>query len=85
MLAVLLKNTIKGFELQAVGYNKYAAEAVGINIRKNMLDVMLIAGAVAGLGAALYITGNSPHKVTVLSAFEGMGTNGLGVALIAGS
>lgn len=85
LLAVLLKNTIKGFELQAVGYNKYAAEAVGINIRKNMLDVMLIAGAVAGLGAALYITGNSPHKVTVLSAFEGMGTNGLGVALIAGS
>ncbi|RDU22672.1 ABC transporter permease [Anaerosacchariphilus polymeriproducens] len=85
LLAVLLKKTTKGFELRAVGYNKYSAEAVGIDIKKNIIDVMLISGAVAGLGAALYITGNTPHKITVLSAFEGMGINGLPVALIAGS
>ena len=85
VLAVLLRNTTKGFELRAVGFNKFSAEAVGIDIKKNILHVMLISGAVAGLGAAFYITGNSPHKVSVLSAFEGTGTNGLGVALIAGS
>lgn len=85
VLAVLLRNTTKGFELRAVGFNKFSAEAVGIDIKKNILNVMLISGAVAGLGAAFYITGNSPHKVSVLSAFEGTGTNGLGVALIAGS
>lgn len=85
LLAFLLKRTTKGFELRAVGSNRFAAEAVGINIQKNIIHVMLIAGAMAGLGAALYITGNSPHKVTVLSAFEGYGTNGLAVALIAGS
>lgn len=85
LLTIILKKTTKGFELRAVGFNSFASEAVGINIRKNIVHVMLIAGATAGLGAALYITGNSPHKITVLSAFEGFGTNGLGVALIAGS
>ncbi|MGN0406259.1 MAG: ABC transporter permease [Bariatricus sp.] len=85
LLAFVLKKTTKGFELRAVGFNKYSAEAVGINIEKNIIQVMLISGAVAGLGAALYITGNSPHKVAILSAFENFGTNGLAVALIAGS
>lgn len=85
VLAYTLIKTTKGFELRAVGFNKDAAEAVGIDIKKNIKDVMLISGAIAGLGAALYIMGNSPHKITVLSAFEGFGINGLAVALIAGS
>lgn len=85
LLTILLRNTIKGFELRAVGYNKFAAESAGINIKKNIIHVMMISGGIAGLGAALYITGNSPHNITLLSAFENTGFNGLAVALIAGS
>jgi simple sugar transport system permease protein len=44
---------------------------------------MMISGALCGLGAALYITGQSPHTVHTLSAFENVGFNGLSVAFIA--
>lgn len=85
LLEILLRNTTKGFELRAVGYNKFAAESAGINIKKNIIHVMMISGGIAGLGAALYITGNSPHNISLLSAFENTGFNGLAVALIATS
>ncbi len=44
---------------------------------------MMISGALCGLGAGLYITGQSPHTVSTLSAFENVGFNGLSVAFIA--
>ena len=46
---------------------------------------MLISGGICGLAAALYITGNSPHSIATLAAFENTGFNALGVCLIAGS
>lgn len=46
---------------------------------------MLISGAICGLAASLYITGNSPHGIATLAAFENTGFNGLAVCLIAAS
>ncbi|MBE7720690.1 ABC transporter permease [Lacrimispora indolis] len=81
----LLYKTAKGFELRAVGFNKSAAEFSGIYVNKNILHSMLISGAICGLAAALYITGNSPHGIATLAAFENTGFNGLSVCLIAAS
>ena len=81
----LLYKTSKGFELRAVGLNKSAAEFSGIYVNKNILHSMLISGAICGLAAALYITGNSPHGIATLAAFENTGFNGLSVCLIAAS
>ena len=44
---------------------------------------MMISGALCGLGAAFYVTGQSPHTVSTLSSFENVGFNGLSVAFIA--
>ena len=85
ILAFILKKTTKGYELRAVGFNKYAAEFAGINVKKNILQAMIIAGAVAGLAGALMITGVNPHKISTLGSFENYGFNGLSVALIAGN
>lgn len=85
IVSVLLKRTTKGFELRSVGFNKDAAEFAGIDVKKNILHAMLIAGAVAGLAGALTITGMSPHKISTMGTFENYGFNGLSVALIAGS
>lgn len=85
ILAFILKKTTKGYELRAVGFNKYAAEFAGIHVKKNILQAMLIAGAVAGLAGALMVTGVSPHKISTLGSFENYGFNGLSVALIAGN
>lgn len=81
---ILLKRTTKGYELRAVGLNKDAAEFAGINIHKNIIHAMFIAGAIAGLAGALSITGVSPHKISTMAAFENFGFNGMAVALIAG-
>ncbi|WP_186423642.1 ABC transporter permease [Lacrimispora celerecrescens] len=81
----LLYKTAKGFELRAVGFNKSAAEFSGIYVNRNILHSMLISGAICGLAASLYITGNSPHGIATLAAFENTGFNGLSVCLIAAS
>jgi len=82
---VLLYKSAKGYELRAVGSNKHAAEFAGINVNKNIIQAMLIAGALAGLAGALAITGVAPHKISTMAAFENNGFNGMSVALIAGS
>ncbi len=81
----ILNKTTLGYSLRAVGFNKDAAEFAGINVKRNILVSMIISGAIAGLAGAVYITGMSPHRITVLSAHEGFGFNGLSVALIANS
>jgi simple sugar transport system permease protein len=82
---VLLYKSSKGYELRAVGSNKHAAEFGGINVNKNIIQAMLVAGAIAGLAGALAITGVAPHKISTMAAFENNGFNGMSVALIAGS
>lgn len=84
VVAIILKKTCKGYELRAVGFNKHASEFAGINVRKNILHAMLIAGALSGLAGALMVTGVS-HKISTLGTFENFGFNGLSVALIAGN
>lgn len=82
---ILLYKSSKGYELRAVGSNKYAAEFAGINVNKNIIQAMLVAGAISGLAGALAITGVAPHKISTMAAFENNGFNGMSVALIAGS
>ena len=74
-----------GFELRAVGFNRDAAEFAGINVARNTLLAMTIAGAISGLAGALMITGIQPHSISTLASFENYGFNGFSVALIAGS
>ncbi len=83
-VSFLLYKTTKGYELRAVGSNRDAAEFAGIDVGKNMVQTMLIAGALSGIAAAIAIAGNNPHGITQLSAFESNGLNGLSVAFIAG-
>ncbi len=81
----LLYKSTKGFELRAVGLNKDAAEFAGVNVNSNIVQAMLISGAICGLAGALTITGVAPHRISQMAAFENNGFNGMAVALIAGS
>ena len=83
VISHLLNRTRKGYELRAVGKNIHAARFAGINVESSIVHAMMISGALCGLGAAFYITGQSPHTVATLSAFENVGFNGLSVAFIA--
>lgn len=80
----ILKNTTLGYQLRAVGYNKDAAEYGGIDINKNLVVAMMIAGALSGLAGATQVLGVS-KETAVLATMEGYGFDGMAVSLIAGN
>ncbi len=85
VIYIIIYKTKLGFELRAVGLNKYAATNAGINVKKSIFLSMLIAGALSGLAGSLTISGTSSNSLQILSVFENNGFNGLAVALIAKS
>jgi len=80
----ILKHTTLGYRLRAVGYNFHAAEYGGINVKKNMVISMIIAGGLSGLAGAVQVMGVS-HNVSLLAAMEGYGFDGIAVSLIGNS
>lgn len=82
-ISFLLNKTTKGYELRAVGLNKFASKASGINVEKNTMQTLMIAGLIAGLAGAASLTGVS-QRLYELMALENYGFNGLAVALMAG-
>ena len=79
----LLTRTTKGYEMRAVGSGADAARFAGINVNKNLILSLAIAGALAGLAGAVVITGTMPPRISVLTAQPGYGFDGISVALMA--
>ncbi len=77
----ILRKTTLGYELRAVGFNRYAAEYGGINVNRSIIISMVIAGMLAGSAGALQVMGRT-KQVAVLAAMEGYGFDGIAVALI---
>lgn len=85
LISYILKRTTLGYSLKAVGLNRFAAEASGVNIKRNIIVSMCIAGAVAGLAGCVNVIGANPYRISILSTSEGYGFDGISVALIANS
>ncbi len=79
----LINRTVLGYELRAVGMNREAAEAAGINAKKNIALALGIAGALAGLGGAGEILGY--HQRFVDNFSSGLGWDGITVAVLGGN
>ncbi len=83
---IIISKTTFGYELKACGHNKDAAKYAGINEKKNIILSMVIAGALAGLGAGLYyLTGTKEWEPMQSTALPADGFNGISVALLASS
>ena len=81
---VVLNKTRLGYELKATGNNHHAAKYAGMKEKRNIILTMLIAGALAGMGAGfLYLTGIEEWETTV-SSLPGMGFNGIAAAFLGG-
>lgn len=81
---VVLSKTKFGYELRATGNNYNAAKYCGMKENRNIILTMVIAGALAGMGAALlYLTGIEDWETTI-SSVPGMGFNGIAVAFLGG-
>ena len=81
---VVLNKTKFGYELKATGNNYNAAKYAGMKENRNIILTMLIAGALAGMGAGLlFLTGIEDWETTI-SSVPGMGFNGIAVAFLGG-
>jgi simple sugar transport system permease protein len=79
-VAYLLWRTTMGYELRAVGANAAAAEAQGIDVRRNVVTALALSGALAGLGGAEQVLGVHHHFVK--DFWIGLGFTGIAVALV---
>ncbi|MBP3427244.1 MAG: ABC transporter permease [Clostridia bacterium] len=81
---IVLNKTTFGYELKACGFNKNAAQYAGINDKKNIILSMMIAGALAGVGAGLYYLSTvAEWNPQVSTALPAIGFNGISAALLA--
>ncbi|MDO5378671.1 MAG: ABC transporter permease [Clostridia bacterium] len=81
---VVLSKTTFGYELKACGFNKNAAQYAGINDKRNIILSMMIAGALAGIGAGLYYLSTvAEWNPQVSTALPAIGFNGISAALLA--
>lgn len=82
IIYIVLNKTTFGYELKACGLSQNAGIYAGIKAKRNMVLSMVIAGALAGLGGGLfYLSG--VEQYTILKEINGMGFNGIPVALLA--
>nr|WP_090186169.1 MULTISPECIES: ABC transporter permease [unclassified Duganella] len=77
---VVVSRSAWGYKLRATGLNKHAAHYAGIRISKMIIIVMLISGALAGLGSVNSIMG-STHYLS-LNFVGGAGFIGIAIALM---
>jgi simple sugar transport system permease protein len=81
VMYILIEKTTMGYELRGVGFNPYASEYGGINIKKNIVMIMAISGALAGMAGIVDLLGVPPHRF--LGEFTaGRGFDGITIALI---
>ena len=81
---VILNKTKFGYELKATGNNYHAAKYAGMKENRNIIMTMVIAGALAGMGAGLlFLTGIEDWETTIASV-PAMGFNGIAVAFLGG-
>jgi general nucleoside transport system permease protein len=80
IVAWLLTRSTVGFELKAVGANQSAARTAGMKVERTFALVMILAGALAGLGGASQVLGTEYTLTPGISS--GLGFTAITVALL---
>jgi ABC-type uncharacterized transport system permease subunit len=80
-LWALLKFTVLGFEMRAVGANADAARFAGVRDDRTVLKTALLSGALAGLAGAIEVAGRTGYVTLDMS--PGYGYTGIVVAMLA--
>ena len=82
LLWALLKYTVLGFDIRALGANARAAAFAGVPVTRTMVSVALLSGALAGLAGAIEVAGRTGYVTLDMS--PGYGYGGIVIAMLAG-
>lgn len=82
ILWVIIYHSRWGYEIRLIGDNQRAAHYAGINITRNVVLVMMVSGALAGLGGMSEVTGVI-HRLQTSPIAAGYGFTGIIVAWLA--
>jgi simple sugar transport system permease protein len=78
----LLKHTVLGFDIRAVGANPRAAAFAGVGTTRTVVAVALLSGALAGLAGGIEVAGRTSYVTLDMS--PGYGYSGIVIAMLAG-
>lgn len=81
---IVINKTTFGYELKATGYSTHSAKYAGMNEKRNIILTMVIAGALAGMGAALLYLSGIEEWQTTATTVPAIGFNGIAVAFLGG-
>jgi general nucleoside transport system permease protein len=81
MLWALMKYTVLGFNIRAVGANAKAAAFAGVPITRTVILVAMLSGALAGLAGAIEVAGRTSYVTLDMS--PGYGYSGIVIAMLA--
>jgi len=82
LLAALLRYTVPGFDIRALGANPCAAGFAGVPVTRTVVLVALLSGALAGLAGAIEVAGRTSYVTLDMS--PGYGYSGIVIAMLAG-
>ncbi len=82
ILWIIIYRSRWGYEIRLIGDNPRAAQYAGINITSNIVLVMMLSGALAGLGGMSEVTG-VVHRLQTSPVAAGYGFTGIIVAWLA--
>lgn len=80
-LWVLLKYTVLGFDIRAVGANARAAAFAGVPVTRTVVLVAMLSGGLAGLAGAIEVAGRTSYLTLDMS--PGYGYSGIVIAMLA--
>lgn len=79
----VFRSTRWGYEVDMIGGNPRAAEFAGINVRRRIVTVLLLSGAIAGVSGMIHLSGAAGRlQGTISNAY---GLSGFIVAALAGA
>jgi general nucleoside transport system permease protein len=82
ILFIIIYRSRWGYEIRLIGDNPRAAQYAGISITRNIVLVMMLSGALAGLGGMSEVTGVI-HRLQTTPLAAGYGFTGIIVAWLA--
>lgn len=82
LLWLIIYRSRWGYEIRLIGDNPQAAQYAGINITRNTVMVLMLSGALAGLGGMSEVTG-VVHRLQTSPIAAGYGFTGIIVAWLA--